>query len=83
MDWPCAKNGSYSAYKNRTDMDSRETKEKGVPRTTGRRTVMKEMRRVAIDWERAARLAQDRVFWKGLFEDLRATGHHRIERVSE
>ena len=58
-------------------------KKRGCPRTTWRRTVMEEMRRVAIDWERAARLAQDRVFWKSVFEDLCATGHHRIERVSE
>ena len=40
---------------------------------------MEEMRSASIGWERATRLAQDRVIWRDLVEALCATGHYGIE----
>ena len=31
MAWSCTKNEAHNACKNRTDLDSRKTKEKGAP----------------------------------------------------
>jgi len=48
-------------------------RKRGRQRTTWKRTLLKEMNSAGVGWERATRLAQDRVIWKNFIEASCAT----------
>ena len=52
---------------------------RGRPRRILRRTVLDEMKSVALGLGSAARLVQDRAIWRDLVEALCATGHNEDE----